>query len=294
MVENILNMKSMNRVLALMMLFSLSSFAQEDDKYLQDLPEITRENIRWNFNSEDWFDYRNHLIKGPIVEFFPEKKNPDPNGAALRSEIEFKFYEKKNLEDRFIRYDISWQSFFAKDRQLCKENNDLKLKKYNEKLLVHCDKGYCRSYRGEDFSLSSDDLIRFPRSIDLTRKGERECPYSLQVAMGDYTVNSWNYNSYQFKVDKVPEIGDKYAEVSMNGRIYYMDLSFCLKNPAQCKFYNKRYSDYEERWIKMKKHQEKKDLATLNFLIKHLKPCVEKKDKECIQKFFLDESAVNG
>lgn len=84
---------------------------------------------------------------------------------------------------------------------------------------------------------------------------------------------------------KDTDLKKKYVVLEVEGRDYYLDISFCEKISV-CRIVNIENSEYERDQERLKKLKENKSFWRMNFLIKNLKPCVLKKNKECIKKFF--------
>lgn len=270
---------------ALSLNYSLAdSYNESDRKYLSDLPEPSSENFRWLVPADAWRYKTAHLLKG---RFF-----------KISSLEDLKIYKTSALIGP--PYIILKGLVYKGDDDVC-GTSTYKRKVATTSNLFECNHASCTSlvptdynYRNNIFLDSSylvdvDKYTRCSLSINyISRSYIRDDPNKDSIY--DYIIRStavtYKTNHYIEYVRVDREMN--YLEILVDGVKHYVDIRVCKKNTENCKEVDIKLSDYEKDWIKLKKHQEKKDLYGMNYLIANLRPCVEKKDIACIRKFLPD------
>lgn len=269
-------------------------FTEEDRKYLSDLPAPTSENLRWILPADAWIHKKTYLKKGKFYKISSYHNLDVYKTSALKGEPiyvvkEGTIYEGSHNvcgDTTYQLKDINYSEIFECVDSSCHRLN------LTEISSTELQKKKIKSLGIEYWN--AENMLNFEKYTKCTAKIDDVISYyvwdrnrdSIYDFVSRATRDSMKPNIYlrTVGIDK-----DKnYVEVLINDKKYYVDIRECKEHPENCNEVDIKFSDYEKDWIRLKKHQEKKDLYGMNYLIKNLKPCVEKKDKVCIKKFFPD------
>lgn len=284
-------MKILIFFLALYLNSSLAdSFTEDDRKYLSDLPTPTSENFRWLVPADAWRYKQKHLLKGKYFKISSIKElnvydNPSFNNSPLYILKGSIYKGNKDLCEGIPYKRTKLTNFLDCMHAFCKEleltlplEKSKNYRKYS--LNEYSDAEYLLNV--EKYSKCLVDMDYMSR-LYIRDNSDEDSIYNY-VTRSKQVTYRLNHYLKSVGIDK-----DKnYLEVLVNGVKHYVDIRACKKTPENCKEVDIKFSDYEKDWIKLKKHQEKKDLYGMNYLIANLRPCVEKRDVACIKKFFPD------
>jgi hypothetical protein len=284
-------------LIALFFIFISFSADSDDSKYLKDIPEPTLENLRWAIPADRWSMSDGYTKKGKFFRISSFLLKPGEKARSL-------LYVYENPDLKGSPYVVGPRSITQNNgSDLCKSS------KIKKDYISMEDVAYCRSscisprtYVKANLSEPDPFWERRYKSL-LSQNIYSSCPIPLKIFTKYYDSSkgpdldlndivrdaprsriSTNYYFEDFRVD----YGKGYVETEANGKKYYVDIRFCKEHPDYCRFVKIEQSDYEKDWIRLKKHQENKDLDILNVFIAELKPCVLKKDLACIKKYFID------
>lgn len=119
--------------------------------------------------------------------------------------------------------------------------------------------------------------------IDEKEIEDGPCPVNIPLIFNidsDLMVNNFFFRFEEF--DK----NQNYLKIRLNNDVLFADVRFC-KTTKNCSVINKSKSLLEHDNDYLSARIQAKDVDELNDLIAYLRPCVIKKDKDCIKKYFL-------
>src|SRR5690606_18091594 len=261
--------------------------------------KISEKSLRWILPADAWQESEGYLAKGYYFRI-----SSDVGGRRYLGGVEgIKIYEEPELKGNFSIITYKWISD-KNNKSLCEYSRNLKQKYDTEQLLV-CD-NFCRKIDEEekDFLLSrtedgSQSYIPTFQTL-LSRVSFDSCKIKFNTFTKVYSTDNgpekddvsyvatnrfrdldWETNFY-LKTDDT-DFKKGYITLKDKDKNYYLDVRFCLKDPQFCRFVNIEKSEYERDLERLEKIKKEKSFARLNTLIKELRPCVLKKDKECIK-----------
>lgn len=272
-----------------------SDYTEADRKYLTDLPEPTTENLRWAMPADSWEYKDQHLLKGKFFQMSSKNRSANSEKSVDGFLESLNVYTTPSLKGEPL--------FNIRRKHLNKKNDTLCFSYYTPginvlgKEIIQCETAYCEpnkdmmSVKSTFHVLDATQKFKFSAGLDCPFQLSYDFKYFAESSGGnsiyDYTAPPSRDKGYifYFKPTSIDKEGN-YIEILVNNKKHYLDTRICKKQPGLCGPVEIMFSDYEKDWINLKKKQEKKDSIILNFLIKELKPCVEKKDLECIKRFF--------
>ncbi|MFA5583232.1 MAG: hypothetical protein WDA09_03380, partial [Bacteriovoracaceae bacterium] len=273
--------------------------------YLANLPSPTPENLRWFMPADGWDLYEGYIFKGKAFRIAEKIGDEKFRGKAFG----LKMYDNPSLEGKY--YVVGSGQILDKvyGQNICssvgKTSND-----FNLGQLLICQSS-CRNLSDNEKKEKLDSLKPFPVSgyafyeQTLARKLYENCPISLDSFSSYYLSDGpENESLYEVLKQRGGQAGDYYhnyyfitpstdfdkgyVKLVVGDKKFYLDVRVCKERPEHCKFIDRDLSWFEKDWISLQRHKEKKDITILNILINELKPCVKKKDLECIKKYFAD------
>lgn len=267
------------------------TFTEEDRKFLSDLPEPSSENLRWAIPADGWRYSRQHRLKGEFFRLTVKASSANP--------VILRLYESSKFLGEYV--EVRYENISHRGKLTCNSNISFyERKPFPKEEVLGCTYASCappitkdafRHYLGNPFSdslflLNSEKYSpQCPIKIDYIVKTFENKDNNLDSVYHSASVGGYNY---YFKFEGMAK-DRSYVEVPVNGKKHYLDIRFCKDDLKNCGVVDVKYSDYEKDWIRLKKHQQNKDIDALNILISELRPCVEKRDEACIKKFFPDK-----
>lgn len=253
-----------------------------DQKYLSDIPEPTEENLRWLMTADKWLSAESYLAKGKYLSL--ASKYMDPK-TGLEEHFNWHAFETKNF-DKEWRYDFSTLEIKLAEGGICdnklRRGSSSEVNNYLECSFLSCDLKRLNAYHVYEVK---PKVSEYWYKLDSKRSYLGKCPLNVQFFIGD--LGSKNILHFRYKDVNLNKF---FAEIDINGKSHFLNLDKCKRNKDLCEIVNIQFSAYEKDWIKLKKHQEKKDIPELNDLIQHLLPCVKKRDAKCVRSFFVSKS----
>lgn len=272
--------------------------------------QLSLENLRWNVPADAWDYYQGYVDKGRFFRIISEYGNeffiknnitdikvyetPDLSGAPLAIHPGDILKEKKNI----CSLPSKSGSYSVDDIYICQSS----CRKLN--------KDEAKPKDGEILKGNKDPLY-FSRYLGILNKEFEHCEVKIDAFVKYYTADKGPDNqsffdgleaffaanaivgtAYYFRTNDT-DFNKGHVEISVGDKKYYIDARDCKKDPKFCKFVEIKETEYEKDLARLKAHQAKKDIPILNVLISELKPCVQKKDLECIKQYFVTPTSHN-
>ncbi|MFA5583229.1 MAG: hypothetical protein WDA09_03365 [Bacteriovoracaceae bacterium] len=274
----------------------------------------SNESLRWILPADGWRESEGYLAKGHYFRI-----SSDVGGRRYRGGVEgIKIYENPELKES--PYIITYSWLMDKDSKILCDNKSRYTPNYKTSQIFVCD-NFCRkiseSWRKNLISNVNEGGVATPTyHSELNRTSFGNCKIRIDGYSKIYSTDNgpenddisyslthffrdldWGTNFY-LKTDDT-DFKKGYITLKDKDKKYYLDVRFCLKDPQFCRFVNIEKSEYERDLERLEKIKKEKSFARLNTLIKELRPCVLKKDKECIKKFFpkpvsKQQALING
>lgn len=264
----------------------ISAFEKEA---LKDLPAPTVENLRWNLEPERWFWKDEYLMKGKYY------KVPLDKGNDMSTRL-IKVFSNKELKGKpLFRVQNQYTIYYGDEKKSCDVPFNEKLSK--PKYYLQCRVGYCVKVK-DDGGREIADMYHLKRKR--LREDPQECLYKVDVvtvSKGSIDVPPPPQNSSYnvFKYISVDPVG-QYLEILVNDKPAYLDIRHCknLQYRVKCGELHLAMSEYEKAWIELKKVQKEKSHKMLNLSLEKVLPCVKKRDKACVQKYFMTKEMLES
>lgn len=241
-------------------------------EYLKDIPELNLQNLRLMIPAQDWSNYKKLISKGQFLKIATIVNSSSKKGY----EGDFLFYEKPDKKSN-PSFRLTLDDEIKFQDKICQLES--KSKKESKRVQV------CKSFYCKEENFSKPITLQNYKDLDLSfilKNENKPCPYSVEFF---YESDSSEDTFLNIKLTSSPEQSE-FAKVDVGGKTYYLDTSFCSEAKYQCNFYQITFSSFELAWINLSVAKAKKNYGDLNYFIQNLLPCVKKKDKKCIQKFF--------
>jgi len=275
----------------------------------------SNESLRWILPADAWQNSEGYLAKGYYFRI-----SSDVKGRRYLGGVEgIRMYENSEFKGEAYTITYGW----IKDhnsKNICENDNSYQ-QNYKIEQVLECDNfchGISENTRRDLFNNRKHNI--FPdiptyQNI-LSRMSFESCKINIKGFSKSYSTDhgpekddvsysmtnffrdlDWGTNFY-LKTDDT-DFKKGYITLKDKDKNYYLDVRFCLKDPQFCRFVNIEKSEYERDLERLEKIKKEKSFARLNTLIKELRPCVLKKDKECIKKFFpkpvsKQQALING
>lgn len=84
----------------------------------------------------------------------------------------------------------------------------------------------------------------------------------------------------------------QFAKIKLNNNFYFINVNHCFTKQDECELIDIYRTGYEIDKENLEVVKRNKSHPALNYLITNMKPCVEKKDVECIKKYFLKNEEI--
>lgn len=244
---------------------SLNELTPSESKLLGDLPSLTSQTVTWNVPEHLWTALDAYLMKG---KFFSLEVVEDSFKG-------FNVYKSKELSGKFIT--ISPSIIIENNKRICGSkflSETVPKEKFND-----CNNEFCTYLSSKNKVIKTNFLARkfyIEKEYSLT---DIECPYQANVIARDFE----DKKTYNIKFDQIDPKGN-YLKLSSGGIKGFLDIRQCKTKPQLCKILNFMANDYEKSWVELKLGDSK----GMKELVENLLPCVKKKDKSCIKKYFVD------
>lgn len=250
--------------------------ATDDKKYLKDLPPMTQENIRWMIPADGWRESAAYKMK----KFF----------YVFGKGVPLKFYNSSNFKEKpLYELTLGWNEFVGKNLT-CKKN--IRPLPSCKKTKTVCGYQFCtEAIQCREFQKFQSPSSFYRSKRKKISKDECNLPFIIS------TYNVRDRKAYLGEPGHLYIPLDEIDEAKGTGSLTWKDqkLFINFKEFGEgSEPYNIQFSHWEQQWIDMKKHQEKKDLPELNYFIKNLLPCVKKKDISCVKSYFFNEEQLKG
>lgn len=248
--------------------------AKEDLPLLKEVPEPTLEEITW-FSQALAKTSAENFMKGKIL-------NINVDSDYKQEIIFYKDKLKKNpslrkLYNQGLHFDgkaecMGWRPEY-----------------WQSGTRRHCGGLKCDETKGERMSMLGNsrpkpfdfyDSVKDLTDIKFDEWDKLKCPYMDNVA---FTFED-NGQGFSFVIKELDQ-ANGVASILLGNDEYYIDLSLCKKK--NCFVVTKEHSDYDYGQVQLFKRQRAKNDPELEYFIKELLPCVKKKDRACILKFFV-------
>ena len=258
--------------------------------------ELKPDDLRWNLPADAWPYIKGYTAKGHFLRI--TTRNVSITDKDLVKGI--KLFVTPNLKGE--HYILTYSSINdSKGEVICNGQRPFEEVRSYRELLV-CD-SFCSGVRGPKYGCKNYEPLKVILFDSYLKSGlYGDCEIQLDGFIKNYldrngpdkdiisetipymSQNTDSATNFYLKTDDT-NLEKGYVKLDISGKSYYLDTSFCQKN-SHCIFIDIDKSEYEKEMEKLKVIKEKKNFGPLNRFIEELKPCVVKKDKECIKKFF--------
>lgn len=255
-----------------------------DQKYLLDIPEPTEENLRWLMTVDRWSSADEYVTKGKYLSL-ASRFEDNVNGRI--EDFSWDAFETKDLSGKWA-YSFSALDIKFSNGEQCDdpriEFHIPGIDKYLECNFLSCELRKMNSAITKEIRPNvKENWYKFGKD----KKFLGRCPLTFGFVIGD--VGGKNGLNFRYRNVNL----DKYiAEIDISGKSHFLNLDKCKRNMEWCDVVDIQFSRYEKDWIKLKKHQEKKDITELNDLIQYLLPCVKKRNEMCVRKYFVSKNDI--
>lgn len=278
---------SLNRINKIVLIFiflafsnllgSMTNFSNSVDS-LKDIPILTNDLRRWYIPADVWPEYQTYDLKGSFYAI----------------ELKNKFltlYNDMNFTD--VMFDEFTCNGIRKNQKLlCLRSYlspNVQVDKYAECKFMSCEiKQETKTFRKYIYFDSA--LIKPGLKGNLE---DIKCPYEFFCSTSSSELTTFKPNTLYFKSNKMDKKRG-FLQIEVNGIPKFIDIRKCSNDQGpKCYKVEIPFSQYEEQWIELKKHQKNKDVSQLNDLIKYLLPCVQRKDISCVKRYFISSMDVD-
>lgn len=219
-----------------------------------EIPPITAENIRWMIPADAWSE----------VDIYQLKKFVFISGTP-----DLKIYSNSDRQGK--SQVLSIKSYSLKSCFKSSEQFETPLANY--KCGYHyCDKGEYKNGPNAIFPILRENKNCNPKSIRVSNFNY------LAKTVGERT------NLY-IPINSEKDLINGLLKFYLNGRESFID----LKDIENKEIILSKDSLWDSQWLALIEVRKTKKLPFLNYLIEYLLPCVKKKDRNCVQKFFFKE-----
>ncbi len=240
--------------------------------------EYTKEEQRFLLPTDLWAKHKQEMAKGKYLRihhrFFAGHENKIGYDKPLSF---FKTLDKKG--PTVFEYN-GGEINFNNDKCFPQSTGVISSNIFNE-----CGFNYCVVTKNSE----SQKLENFRGlNVQLLNKDKNDCPYPVRFFNSSQKDD---FLSTDFEINEVFE-KEKVVSVNVGEQVYFLDISFCDSAKGACKFFEIKISNFNKAMQNLERVKSKKDYKVLNFLLKELKPCVDKKDIACVRNFFVTPAEV--
>lgn len=248
------------------------------NSFSKTIPSLDIDQVRIMMPQARWKNYRLELLSGLQIEII----NKTENSNIKNFNEALDFYKDINLTKK--AFSVRDNTIYENDKILCKFIKKPSL--VISDTYFECGFNYCTKHTLQKNKVRIENFSGMNRSwYDSNYK---TCKYDPQIFVKSYDGIEVVTTLKISRFDNLKKIGT----VSINDTDYFIDLNFCSRSAGTCKIEDKKISDFGKAFVNLKLTQQKKDYQELNYLIENLKPCVLKKDVDCIKRFFVTQQEV--
>lgn len=243
--------------------------SKKDQKYLAAIPEGNLANLRW-YGKRNYSSHHGYTYKGKAIEV-----------REGTTHLGYIFEDKELTKNTGLTFSSTGIFHWGKPECL---SGGARFACDSEKTLF-CFFSYCA--REKELPNLQKGKCYKPTLDFHTNDTGKGCPYKVDVVEAYRSPDE--EARYLLRFISIDE-KKKTAELSVNDKVMYVDIRKCFDRKDLCSIVDYKHSHYELDWIKLQKVKENKSDEILNYFIKNLLPCVEKKNRKCIASFFISST----
>jgi hypothetical protein len=249
-----------------------NAIPKEDLKYLKGMPKPDLSSLRW-YGKNIYYGHRGYVFKGKAIEV-----------KSAQDQLEYVFKDKALSQNTGIS--LASNGIYHWGQHEC--NPGLSWFDCKKKNVLYCYFSYCTNSKK---NVTTTDCYKPSQSRYSKNRSEQACPYSIDVLKSPDERSS--NNGFLFRFEAIDE-KSRIAEIKVNDKIMFLNIGKCIQQKGLCSIVEYKQSHYELDWIRLQKIRASRSDEVLNYFIRSLLPCVEKKDRKCIAKFFISSADDNN